>query len=280
MSAPDSKPPSNLPTPYRVGYKQPPAEHRFTKGQSGNPRGRPKGSVNKPKVDTGYGMKPTVEFLRMEAYRPVTIREGDEIIQLPAIQAVFRSMGVSAMKGNRFAQRTMAELVTRMEAEDKEARFELFSTALNYKEKWGREIERCQNTGQPVPDLVPHPDDIVIDPANGGVRILGPKTKEQKVHYDEVIARRTEAQENVSYYAAKHARARVPAMKECWLEEWHFEQRIFDILNEALAPRYQIKLENRSYHHDASVAGHTLAAFLEDRKLPLQKRKWGGYVED
>ena len=33
-------------TDYKVGYKKPPLHTRFRKGQSGNPRGRPKGSKN------------------------------------------------------------------------------------------------------------------------------------------------------------------------------------------------------------------------------------------
>jgi Family of unknown function (DUF5681) len=32
--------------PYEVGYSKPPRQTRFTKGQSGNPKGRPKGSQN------------------------------------------------------------------------------------------------------------------------------------------------------------------------------------------------------------------------------------------
>ena len=61
---------------YEVGYAKPPTEHRFRKGASGNPSGRPKGARNKPKaVDTRYGMRPPEEYLRIEAYRPVVIRE-------------------------------------------------------------------------------------------------------------------------------------------------------------------------------------------------------------
>ena len=40
---------NNLPTRanYRIGYGKPPKESRFQPGQSGNPRGRPRGAKNK-----------------------------------------------------------------------------------------------------------------------------------------------------------------------------------------------------------------------------------------
>lgn len=271
--------PNNV-IPYKVGYGKPPVEHRFKKGQSGNPKGRVKGSTNKPKVNTGHGMRAAEEFLRHEAYRPVTLREDGQLIELPAIQAVFRAMGVAAMKGNRFAQKTLADLVTGLEQRDAEARFELFGNAVEYKERWSNEIERCEKHGLPPPEPLPHPDDILIDTSNGGVRILGPQTKEQKAHYDKAIARRIEAQEEVSFWAQKYRRARSDALKEQYLQEWHWEQRMFDIINDAMPGRYKMKLENRSYHPDASRAGETMKAMLEDRKRPHSDRRWGDYVGD
>jgi hypothetical protein len=38
--------PRNKEHDYEVGYGKPPRETRFTKGQSGNPRGRPRGAKN------------------------------------------------------------------------------------------------------------------------------------------------------------------------------------------------------------------------------------------
>ncbi|SMQ64487.1 hypothetical protein SAMN06297468_1026 [Altererythrobacter xiamenensis] len=62
-------------------------------------------------------------------------------------------------------------------------------------------------------------------------------------------------------------------MKERYLEEWHWEQRIFDIINDAMPERYKMKLVDRSYRDGASRAGETLREFAEDRKRPPERRK-------
>ena len=118
-----------------VGYRKPPARHRFQKGTSGNPKGRPKSAKNKVPVShtLEFGTQPANQMFMEEVYRPVTLREGDVTIQLPAIQAVFRSMSVKAVKGDRFAQRLIAELVQGIESADRELRTEYMKTMMEYK---------------------------------------------------------------------------------------------------------------------------------------------------
>lgn len=259
---------SDMSSDFKVGYAKPPLEHRFKKGQSGNSKGRPTGAKAKQKgVNTGFGMQAAEEYLRLEAYRPVRIREGEEVIEVPAIQAVFRAMGVSALKGNRFVQKTLAELVSKMERDHHQLRMEAFGSAVEYKHKWDQEIERCRKAGLPEPTPLPHPDDIILDVNTGAVNYEGPQTKEQKARFDQAVERRAQAQEDVTYFAEKHRRSRSEAIKAQMLDEWHFEQRMFDIINDILPGRHKAKLENRSYAGGASREGKALEELRKNRAL-------------
>lgn len=256
-----------------VGYGRPPKKHQFRKGQSGNPKGRPRKKKKMTDRCSELGSEPAREMLRHEAYRMVTIREGDQFIEMPTIQAVFRAMGVSALKGNRFAQQMIADMVRQVEADDRQSKMELFETAVDYKANAEEEIRRARQLGQPEPEILPHPDDIVLDINTGSVRIRGPQTKEEKKEWDRLIGRRDAAQEEVSYFAKKHRQARSDDKRQYWLDEWHFEQKMFDMINDKLPERYQIKLEDRSWEEGASRPGES--SFDDDMRDNARRVAFG-----
>ena len=90
----------------RVGYGRPPVKNRFRKGQSGNPAGKRR-RRERQRVET---------LIRTEAMRLLTLREGEKITKIPALQAVLRSQITAAAKGNVTAQRAIIKAVQDIEA--------------------------------------------------------------------------------------------------------------------------------------------------------------------
>lgn len=236
---------------YEVGYGKPPTAHRFKKGQSGNPKGRSKGSKNQVPHGQGldFGTQPANRMLLEEAYRPISVREGEKTTTLPVIKAVFRALGVSAMKGNRLAQSTMAELVRGIEEEDRKLRVDHYATAVEYKWGWEQEIENARRRGLPEPTPLPHPGDVIIDARTAEVRYAGPMTPEEKVRWDRILAFRDEQQEFVSF-AAELFRL-VPdedvTLRGQRLATWQQAQALYDRINNPLPDRYRRALKDRGY---------------------------------
>ena len=197
----------------------------------------------------------------------VTICEGDKVIELPAIQASVRSLAIAAMKGSRLSQRALAELVRQVEDRKANELLSAMENALEYKERWTSELARRKARGVIEPDPIPHPDDIIINMRNGDVRTDGPLDEMEKRRWDERLARRSEAQLEVNEFADKYRRARCKKRKAFWLQEWHFEQKMFDIINDGMPARYKAKLDNRSYREGATLEGRALQDYMERRKL-------------
>lgn len=241
---------------YAIGYGKPPIKSRFKKGESGNPTGRPKGARNK--IPRGIGLdasaQPANQMLLEEAYRTIKIREGDELVELPVIKAVFRSLGVSAMKGNRLAQATMAELVREIEENERATKESLFDTACEYKFGWDRAIEDARRNGRPEPNPLPHPADVIINPATATVTYAGPLTHEEKLHWDRMLEHRDDLQAQVSLVASGYKRlkgAKPPIPIASMLaDDWKHRTELYDKLNEPLPARYRKPLDDR---FDASI---------------------------
>ena len=85
-----------------VGYGQPPKSTRFRPGQSGNPKGRPKGTRN---------LKTELE---QEMHQRVLVREGNKQMRITKRHAVIKSQLAKAIKGDTRAAAWVFEMVGRL----------------------------------------------------------------------------------------------------------------------------------------------------------------------
>jgi hypothetical protein len=166
----------------KVGYKKPPKHSQFKKGQSGNPRGRPRRRKH-VEWEPYERMKALV---LQEAYRLVEIQEGGKKVFLPLIQVMIRKMGLSAAQGNSRAMRDYMDLLSLIEqelsAEHRDYRKKLF----DYKMDVGEEYERRRKSNPSEPAPVPHPDDIIVNPVTGSITLCGPSSKEEEIWWNRI----------------------------------------------------------------------------------------------
>lgn len=87
---------------YEVGYRKPPKHTRFQSGQSGNPRGRPKGTKNL-KTD-----------LAEELSEKIVIREGDRPKRISKQRALVKSLVNGSIKGNARTTTPLLSMILRL----------------------------------------------------------------------------------------------------------------------------------------------------------------------
>ena len=172
---------------YEVGYGKPPRHTRFVKGQSGNPRGRPRKS--KPPA-LRLSDAPSDGFVQEEAYRLVALRENGQRIQLPALQAVARSMFTEAIKGKRLSQKYLLEHLADLEKQYRQLEAARYARLEALKRDGEQKLTEHERKELPPPDLVPHPDDIVINPATFDAYVDGPETPEDVPRYEHTASLR------------------------------------------------------------------------------------------
>ncbi len=72
----------------KVGYRRPPKHTRWKKGQSGNPRGRPKGATS------------LLEAVLAELSESIQITEGGRVRRITKLQALIKALTNGAIKGD------------------------------------------------------------------------------------------------------------------------------------------------------------------------------------
>ncbi|MBL0375287.1 hypothetical protein JJB09_25050 [Rhizobium sp. KVB221] len=167
---------------FGTGYGKPPEHGRFQKGQSGNPKGRPKKTTS----DLALPDRPTLSAILAIADTMVPVREDGGLREISMREAVVRAAFASAAKGNARSQSTVIGLLQKSdEAKALEIRksIEIWN---EYKRITSAHIATAEKHASPLPKPLPHPDDIIIDYTNGP-QFLGPIDEEEQRRLDETL---------------------------------------------------------------------------------------------
>ena len=167
-------------TQYEIGYAKPPAKSQFKPGQSGNVKGRPRKKPKPSGVPQDSEQRYKNIFLE-EAYRTIPIREGDKTIKIPFIQAVMRRMGHDALRGDHKALKMYLSAAQEIENKNYQEHLDWLDTILAWKWKCEAELKYCKRHNLVPPEMIPHPDNIILHPKTGLVHVIGPMTKEGMV---------------------------------------------------------------------------------------------------
>ena len=93
---------------YPVGYKKPPTTYQFKKGQSGNPKGRPK------------GVKNIATDIKEELEEYVSITEGGNSFLVTKQRALIKALLSKASKGDVRAAQTLLNLKAEVDHQQNE----------------------------------------------------------------------------------------------------------------------------------------------------------------
>jgi hypothetical protein len=179
--------------PDGVGYRRSPKSGQFKKGQSGNPRGRPKKTA-KPKPELPAAQHPYRTAFRAEAARKITITDANGQQEIVTREAILRALSLNALRGGVLAQRTwLTEAAKEDERYHRECK-ERFDYWYGCQVRKRDAIEAAVAAGKKAPEFLPHPDDIVLDWETLEVRILGAVDEEGLARQ-----RRIEARQDLAY---------------------------------------------------------------------------------
>lgn len=113
-----------------------------------------------------------------EGKRRVTVRDGGAPVEMSVNEIIAWKSAETAAKGSPHAQRTWLTANAEAAAREAEIKEENATFWHEYRLAWLHAIAEAKKGGLPLPEPVPHPDDIRID-ARNNVSIDGPVTPEE-----------------------------------------------------------------------------------------------------
>jgi hypothetical protein len=119
-----------------------------------------------------------------EMDRLVSIREGETIEKTSLMRAATRAIGLKAAKGDVKAYAAVNAKRAAIEKRRRAELEEIFRLVTEYKKEATLELMRRKREGTSGPEIIPHPDDIDIDPKTGAIVLNGPRTLDQKMAQD------------------------------------------------------------------------------------------------
>jgi uncharacterized protein DUF5681 len=132
---------------YEVGWGKPPISTRFMKGQSGNPKGRPRGTKN-PKTD-----------LMEELREIIVVREGDRTVRMSKQRAMIKTVMNKSLKGDARAIITLIRMMTRFTETDGGSTEVDEALSVDERELWQGLIDEVRSEQTSAPKRGDKPDE-------------------------------------------------------------------------------------------------------------------------